>query len=811
MNYIAHIRSVDKQIQTVRDHLLEVGKASQQFGAKIGAACLARIAGLLHDAGKNTKEFETYIKQAVFEPDNPPPRGKVDHSTFGGQMVNELGLAILGKGNKEQLAIEWVANCIFSHHQGLRDYVNVDSNLPYWERIHKALSNAKEAREATLRQLADEVDWPSLLREAAQEAERLFAEIIRDKLGAISISLVQKYLFSCLIDADRMNTRQFEEGERAKHTEMTEAQRRDFFEHSYQLLMAHLHSLNAQQIEGEKAAAIQALRAKMSLQCEEAAMDELSLRTLSIPTGGGKTLASFRFALRHALEFGKERIIYIVPFTTIIEQNAEEIRSILNKSLYVVEHHSNVFDTDLPEDEEHWPQYQSMKLARDNWDAPIIFTTMVQFLNVFYTKGTRNVRRLHNLANAVLIFDEVQAVPSHCLALFNAATRFLQSICRSTIVLCTATQPALDTIRIHLPLSPQAEIIQQIEEVSQQFKRVQLVDRTQEGSMDAETLRQFVLKQMEQVDSVLVILNTKSAVRKLYMQLCQDSGHFYLFHLSTGMCAAHRKAKLKEMIERLNRGERVVCISTQLIEAGVNISFACVVRSLAGMDAIAQAAGRCNRHGKDSLRYVFIVQAEDEQLSRLLEIRTGAQVTRRLLHEFKKEPTRFGDDLFSPAAMRWYFTYYYAQMKEELEYPIPQLRQNMVQLLGLNQDNVSAYFNKTRKPVPTVNRQAMDTAARYFEAIRQPTTAVLVPYNETARQLILDLNGELNASELGLLLRQMQSYIVQIYKHELHKLEKNGSLYPLYNGQVWALTETAYSDEFGLEVEGEGGWDAVIV
>jgi CRISPR-associated endonuclease/helicase Cas3 len=660
----------------------------------------------------------------------------------------------------------------------------------------------------TFFQQVPEAELDEYFAKAKAEARAILQQIAAHKLPRIAMSLMIKYIFSCLIDADRTNSRLFEEGGAPEETQDTQA----FFEKSYARLTAHLDKL-AEQADPDNP--IPALRAEMSRQCDAFAGRPSGIYTLSVPTGGGKTLASLRYALQHAKTHGKERIIYIVPYTTIIEQNAAEVRRILQDEDMILEHHSNVADVPDPEDDAYNARLRKLRLARDNWDRPIVFTTMVQFLNSFYAKGTRSVRRLHQMSNAVLIFDEVQSVPIRCISLFNAALNFLSTFGRSGILLCTATQPALDYVKHKLLLSDQPEIVQCLGEVEQQFKRVELIDRTTPLGWNAEELEAFAKQQMDEVDQLLVILNTKSAVRKLYDRLelweSVQMGEVKLFHLSTNMCAAHRKDVLDRMRGALKDRERVVCVSTQLIEAGVDISFECVIRSLAGLDSIAQAAGRCNRHGGRPLRHVYIIRSADEELSRLPEIRIGAEKTERVLAEFRSEPERFGGELLSGTAMNLYFHYYYEAIQGELDYPIKELDQKLFDLLDQNRAYQDAYVHTHGQAPKTVNRFSLATADAHFEAISNPAIAVVVPYGEEAENLILTLNGELDIRQLGDHLRQLQQYVVNIYQHELRKLDKNGDIYPLLHGQVLALREVAYSKEFGVESSGEGEWSMAMI
>lgn len=803
MEYTAHIREKDGEVQTVEEHLREVNELCEQFGSKIGVKHLAGLSGLLHDLGKNTNNFRNYIQEAVSNSDNPPRKGSVDHSTAGGRLIYQR---FYDKQNSlvDKLAAEWIAMCIISHHQGLRDFLTPQLASSFLERVsEKELVEYEHAVSTFFEIQITEKKLDQYFESAKAEIIEILNLIKDNQLQPIAVSLIIKYIFSCLIDADRTNTRRFEENE--QDGEAFDSQ--SFFKESYAALMEEITAFDTAEDSNHP---INRLRSEMSLQCDAFASKPSGIYSLSIPTGGGKTLASLRYALKHAITYKKERIIYIVPFTTIIEQNANDVRQILKKDSYILEHHSNVIEHYENDSEDYDLKQKKLKLAKDNWDSPIIFTTMVQFLNTFYSKGTRNVRRLHHLTNAIIIFDEVQSVPVKCISLFNEALNFLHLFGKSSLVLCTATQPALDFVEHKLKIPSNIEMIKDLKRVSESFKRVNVIDRTTPQGFKAEELKEFVHFEMEKVNSILIILNTKKAVRKLFDELDKEvktnKMNYKLFHLSTNMCPAHRKDVLSELKIALSSSDRVVCISTQLIEAGVNISFECVIRSLAGLDSIAQAAGRCNRHGKDEIRNVYIINSADEKLTSLKEIGIGAEQTKRLLAEFKESPDVFGNDILSSKAMSIYFKYYFHQIQGELSYPILDLQKNLVDLLSLNKDYYAAYKNKHGLSLDLASRQSFATAESYFNVIDSPTTSILVPYNEDAVNLMLELNGDLNTRMLGQLLKSAQQFVINIYEHDLKKLEKSGDIYSLLNGNIFALREVAYTDKFGLEPGGEGSW-----
>jgi CRISPR-associated endonuclease/helicase Cas3 len=421
MESIAHIRKSDYKIQTVEQHLLEVKNLAESYGERVNVAHVTGLAGMLHDLGKFTEEFSTYIKKAVENPDNPPKRGSVDHSTAGGMFLYEL-LHKNGSSINEKILAELVGNAIISHHGFLKDFNNPSLDSKYLSRVNKeekkdVYANYEEFSSYFYSKVMDESSFANYFNKAVAEIGEYVIQSAPVPLRT-SLYYLTTFVFSALVDADRTNTRLFEEGNEhsGKNTHV-------LFELYNTKLEEHLIGL--QQSPASRSA-INQLRMDMSEECKKFAKNESGIYSLSIPTGGGKTLASLRYALNHALEHGKERIIYVIPYTSIIDQNAKLVKAILDDDTNIVEHHSNVDfgssnekeqDDDL--DEMLMNKREKIRLATDNWDAPIIFTTMVQYLNAFYAKGNRHTRRLHNLTNAVVIFDEVQKVPSKCLSLFS--------------------------------------------------------------------------------------------------------------------------------------------------------------------------------------------------------------------------------------------------------------------------------------------------------------------------------------------------------------------------------------------------------
>ncbi|NWL88559.1 CRISPR-associated helicase/endonuclease Cas3 [Paenibacillus sp. 79R4] len=809
MQFIAHIRESDGHIQTVEEHLLEVMKLAESYGVKMQIKHITGLAGLLHDLGKYTHRFVEYILAATdLNSTDKPRRGEVDHSTAGGKLLFDFFHNKNHDSYKIILA-EIVGNAIISHHSYLKDFCGPDWESEYLKRVKEKVAGLEEyelSKEIFFENVMSEREFNDYVDRAAAELEQ-FLQQNNPQNFELNCMFLTKFIFSILIDADRTNTRLFE----ANQPDEEELDTNKLFTLYYTRLMNHISELKDREDADSN---INQLRSRMSDLCERFALNPSGIYTLSIPTGGGKTLASLRYALRHTQEFEKRRIIYVLPYTTIIEQNAEEIRRILDDRDHILEHHSNVVEDDIQdEDDELQDGYvtagQRLKLAKDNWDAPIIFTTMVQFLNVFYSKGSRNIRRLHNLSNAVIIFDEVQKVPTKCVSLFNLALNFLKESAGSSIVLCTATQPALHYVEKELHLNQEPEMITSIDDVIEAFRRVEIVDRTTEP-FNTEQLAELVLERIDDpndINNVLIILNTKTVVKKLYNRMKKWGTSIPIYHLSTSMCSKHRSDILDKVKEHLAKEEKVICVSTQLIEAGVDISFDCVIRSLAGLDSIAQAAGRCNRHGKDPLRQVYVIDHIEENLSKLPEIEAGKRIARNLLIDLRRDSSAYGGHFLSRSAMELYFESFYMEQAADLDYDIKELnRRKMTELLFGPKGDSDSYYSAYRRNkginLPLMLANSYGTAAKYFEVIKQATTSVIVPYGE-GEQVIADLNGTPSVEDLTTILRSAQQFTVNLYCHEFEQLNENDGIDSYFEGQVLVLRERAYSKEFGCDLEND--------
>lgn len=791
--YIAHINPVTKEIQTVKEHCTGVSDLCRSFGSKIGLAETAYLTGLLHDMAKVTKVFQQYICDSTANPTDKSLKGSINHSSGGAKYIFDK----FNSGDKfQRLTSQLLALVIFSHHSGLSDIIctdgtdvfarrlNPDREIYFDETVAKFLNECVEAQEIE-----------DIFQKSRDELIALLNRIKDENIfNAFTLHLVVKFVFSCLIDGDRLDTINFMEGKKVAN---------DFpnIHKIWKELYANLEIAIDEFVDDSE---INILRKEISDTCKAFGSNKPGIYRLYVPTGGGKTLSSLRYAISHAniKEFNKERIYYIIPFTTIIDQNAQVIADVLiteklRDEDIILEHHSNVIEDNIDE---------NYKLLTDRWNSPIVLTTMVQFLNTIFSDGTQNIRRFHNLANSVIILDEIQSIPVNCINLLNGALNFLSKLCNATIVLCTATQPPLSETSKPLLLSSQMDIVKDIEEKFLKFKRVELIDSCIDGGYDIQNLSEFIMEKMNLVDNCLIILNTKTIAKKLYTlvkeinSLLPQKEKFNLFHLSTSMCPAHRTTVINEIKVKLGK-ERVICISTQLIEAGVDISFQCVVRALAGFDSIAQAAGRCNRNGESGrFRRVYIVNIKNEDLSRLPEIRIGQECSERVLKEFVSYPDIYDGELLSPKVIDAYYSFYYQKLSNKMDYNIKEENTELFELLSNNSKGVTEYYDRVHKQPPYPLRQAFETAGKNFLVIDNNTSGVLVPYYNEGKEIIEKLNGSCDLRELKNLIKKAQHFTVNLYSYEIDKI--GNGIYQLNNGGILALIEEYYDPNLGVLTEG---------
>ena len=813
VEYVAHVRKSDETVQRLESHLSDVGELAAGFAEKVDLPDAGRLLGLLHDFGKYSQDFQDYINSATgrIDPDQDDYvdadslRGKIDHSSAGAQHVWQA-LSRHGPAGQGALCGQILALCIASHHSGLINCLDEDGTPTFCNRMQKP--DVKTHLEECLSK-ANRDNHDLMQRVAGLAAKSLVAKMFgkikqmvmvprssKEEMKTTDtfiLGMFVRFLFSCLVDADRLNSAEFENPERKVIREKQE-KGPDW--------TVAIDRVEDKIKKFDQVNSIDRIRTKISEDCVRRAHNPQGTYLLTVPTGGGKTLASLRYALHHAKHHKLDRIIYVIPYTSITEQNACAVRDILEKdgdSLpWVLEHHSN-----LDPDKHTWHS----KLVTENWDTPIVFTTMVQFLETLFGGGTKSARRMHQLARSVLIFDEIQTLPITCVHMFCNALNFLTQNTKTTAILCTATQPLLDKLNSpengKLELAPDHDLITDKYALAEQLHRVDILDKTKVRGWPEDEIARQALANLKEAGNCLVIVNTKKWAQRLFLACENHCEENEIFHLSTHQCPAHRRQLLDKIKQRLKSRQPVLCISTQLIEAGVDISFASVIRFLAGLDSIAQAAGRCNRHGElgDALGKVEIINPTDESLQQLTDIQEGVRNAERVLREVMPK------DLLAPGTLERYFQYYYFNRSDKMVYPLKSKSGdsllNQLSANSLNIGRANECLNVPNK-LPLLKQSFME-AGKTFKAIDAPTRAVVVQHGDEGKEIVnqlCSLAKEFSPVDYYKVLKRAQQFSVNVFPNVWKQLQEQGAVYETQEGEgVFYLEESHYDKKFGLSME----------
>lgn len=798
--YPAHYRLADDIYQTVEEHVEGVRKLCGQYASNLGFTNTGILMGLLHDMGKFTDDFYNYINESIQREKDGLPKlsSSVDHGKHGALFILEHYHN--GDAYRKMMS-EIIAIIVCYHHGGMEDFISDDLEIKLIKRTgwpiqkDEANNDYKLVCERFYERIMSLEQIDILFDDAVKELHKFIEQQItlHKLLPAFNVHLLIKYLYSCLIDADRYDTYLFMQ--KAKEEEAIDiAQLWNAFNAK---LIIKEESFQNQITHSELEENIKQLRHDIWKQCKEFSEKPTGIYTLTVPTGGGKTLSSLRYAIDHAIKSKKRRILYVLPFTTIIEQNADTVRKVLDAGDNLLEHHSNAIHEDVNDLDE----YHYHKLLTEQWTSPIIFTTMVQFLNTFFARGTQDIRRYHNLTDTIIIFDEIQALPIKCISMFNETVNFLSSQCRDTIILCSATQPNLNKVNHKIAID--SEIITDLSDKFMKFKRMNIIP-TGNIKMSQQELGEFVADLKNNNESILVIMNTKKTAESVFnetkLRLNDDKTIFYF--LSTNLCPAHRKIIIRDMKEDLKKHKKVICVSTQLIEAGVDISFSCVVRHIAGLDSIAQASGRGNRNGEGTIKDTYVVQLEEERLGSLKEIDLGEKCTSFVFDQYKQNPDRFNHDLLSPQAISCYYDYYFSDhdIERKMDYPIDKDDSTIWSMLTKSNKR-AAYKYANNEPYPIQFDFQFRKATINFEVIDEYAKSVLVPFGE-GKNIISQLLSKGSPLPDMKLVRSAQQYMVNVSKNVYEKLKENQALVIDERSEILILKDHFYDDKLGVVSEG---------
>ena len=708
MEYLGHLNE-EGQKQALLDHLQGTAKLAREFAKPFGAENLGYFVGLIHDLGKYSKEFQNRLCQG-----GPI----VDHSTAGALECAKIG----------QVS---AAFCVAGHHSGLPDMGTEDDRTSLKGRLAQAQKKGKSQGIPDYSAWKGEVsltipDLPLWLQKESSMLTNVF---------------FTRMLFSCLVDADFLDTEQFMSRGCIKRNP---GDKIGFLKEKLDTYLQNWYPP-----KGE----LNTKRCEILGNCIDKSGEREGLFTLTVPTGGGKTVASLAFALHHAEQKQLRRVIYVIPYTSIIEQNAEVFKKILGDQ-NVLEHHSGFIETD---DERETPQVVERRLATENWDKPVIVTTAVQFFESLFSDRSSQSRKLHNIAESVIIFDEAQMMPLPYLKPCIYAIAELIQHYRVSAVLCTATQPSLEHFfRLQMGEYQPLELCPKELAESSIFKRTSICV---EGVIPWNELAE----RMNTEKQILCIVNSRKNAKEVFEEL-EEEGRY---HLSTLMIAADRKEKLKEIRKRLSEGKICRVVSTSLIEAGVDIDFPMVMREMAGLDSILQAAGRCNREGKrspaESIVTIFLPET--------------------------KPPSIFSPNI---AAGQFVLEHYDAPFSEEA---IDAYFSELYDIRG------ESYFDG-KEIIKKLDRDlAFRTVGRNFHLIETEMTALYVPVGEGEKLVERRLSGEISKD----LLRQLGTYSVNVFSKHLAALQQAGDITAIGDDEWYLCNMELYRRATGLSLDADYG------
>lgn len=710
MRYIAH--KDGEREQSIKEHLEGTAERAGEFAEKFGKKEWGYCCGMLHDIGKYSEEFQRKIQEDTND--------RVDHATAGAQVCKERG------GYYSILSY-----CIAGHHAGLPDYGNTAMSSSLCGRWKKRICDYHAYK--------DEIKIPKLDTDPI-----VFS---KDRNMDFALGTFIRMLYSCLVDADFLDTESFmKNGDTGRNSG-----------ESMETLQNRLEKHISEWLKNTDIDTINGRRTEILKNCIKEGKQKEGIFRLTVPTGGGKTLASLAFALEHAVKNHKDRIIYVIPYTSIIEQNAQVFREILGED-NVLENHCNV-------DYESSEEFKPMQLASENWDKPVVVTTNVQFFESLFANKSSKCRKLHNIANSVVILDEAQMLPIDYLKPCTAMLQELVDGYRTSIVLCTATQPTLDAF-----FRENALIKELCPRMEEQFQFFQRVNYQNLGKIRWDDL----LEKLKRENNALCIVNTKKAAQMIYKEIDGEG----IYHLSTSMYPKHRKRVLKKIRERLKNNEKCIVISTSLVEAGVDLDFARVYRQIAGLDSMIQAAGRCNREGKrklsDSMVYIFDLEESYPVQSQ----RQQMDVSKGILQDYA--------DIADLKAITDYFTRLYHYRGTSLD-----------------KKKIMDEFQKMECNFAKV--------AKEFRLIEENTRMIFINREPEADELLQELRIKGVTRER---MRKAGQYCIQVYDNEksensfFDKLNGAGMLKPI-SEEMQDFYELAageqYSEEYGLDFSLEDG------
>lgn len=810
---IAHISDDGlNREESIAEHTEKTTFLCGRKGERCGLSSVMTLCGILHDMGKNKQKYADYLH--LDENTRQKLRGSIAHASTGAKYIYDMHH---NDSENNVIMVEMIAYAVAAHH-GIFDCVDIEHTDLFSKKLHKvddydeACHNAKQDYLAEYELDKIFIDSSNEFRLVLEKIKKLFARLqpvlisksnqnyqeAREKMSDCKFflfSCLQRLILSILIDSDWEATSDFMDDVDtiAKRSDFNTEEIFEKARESFEVYMQKKQCAIDFSRLSDKERDIFEARNTLQNECRRFARYSAGIYCLPIPTGGGKTLSSLIYALEYCRQHPKvERIIYVSPYISITEQNAQVFREAIGNDEWILEHHSSVIRNERAENED----YRTGGLSKYdiNWEEPFICTTLVQFMNTLFSNRSESIRRMHRLANAVVIIDEVQSMPLRCVHTFNYMINFLNGVCNTNIILCTATQPTLAQAECPICYSEPKYMIQNADNWFRKFDRVKIHTPGKEQKYTFERLRDEIIEQTEQYKSILVVLNTKSAVRSLYDLL--KASNINVEYLTTNLCAEHRSDKIRSIKQILeNKQETIVVISTNLIEAGVDISFACVYRSMAGLDSLAQTAGRCNRNGEMEYGKLNLIMLEGENTGNMEELQQGIRATESVLYQYNNSGQQ--DSLLLPEWMDRYYNNVYAGASDKMNFPIKSLDTNILELLS------RGFGIRDKK---NQMNQAYKTAGQEYRVIDDYSFGVIVPYKKGA-DIIEAIQTTSDMAKIKAYIRSAQRYTVNVRANLLKK----------YEGLIQEVSDRipdlymiavpgAYNMEYGITPE----WETLI-
>lgn len=841
---LAHLdfSNQDTKEQDLLTHIINVGNIAADVAEPANLSACLKLLAYCHDAGKSDRFWQSYIRGET--------KKQVNHSAAGArffvQFTNESVDVTIHNKKWYKYFIEIGRYVLLAHH-GLFDlikdgidvskmrlqYDNMDNNYHYEDDVVSFMGMLNETLHVN-----DEISLQELCRQACEEFQsisnrinQLISKTINDgvsshketdKESKIHITQIQNFYYSCLtrLILSLLKEADIYDSVNYALSEPQERMDKSRLQGVWTEMTSEIETQYKSYKSGGNTSTLNKLRTSLADEAKDfAVIHESGVYKLSLPTGSGKTNLALRYCLNNSQRYTKSRVVYVTAFLSVLKQNVESIKGLVG-SEYILEHHSNIIRDEeniKNESEQDQREYDRTKYLLESWETPIITTTLVQLSNTFFGGRASNIRRFCKLLDSNIVIDEVQSLPLKSVYSFNLMFNFLADVMNCTVIHCTATPPAFDSSYLKYPVIYGSGIVGEVIEICSQalasapvFDRVKYYNFTGDNAetlMNTDELIDLIYEKMENRLSCLVVVNTKKAALSLYEATKNLSDQWDVVYLSTNLCGAHRNDIIKELKETLSDNrvpekphKRIICVSTQLIEAGVDLDFDLVFRSLAGMDSMVQAAGRCNRNGELRIQSklakgeVYIFLYSEENLNRLTAIKQQRDASKEAL---RAAEIKHKEEIDTNLVYRYYSEKYFIQNEPEMYFDLSG-GHTVMDALGSNSKGRQNYamFNNNAKFNGKI-AQSFSKVADEYQLIDDDTVGVIVYYKNEDLMIQLEIAIE-DGDYAGLrsILKQLQPYTVNLYRSNL-KMEL---LRSELDGGILILHQENYDPAFGVDL-----------